>query len=91
MTRPGALAACVAAACGGGVTPAALETRLQALRQELYAGQQALALLEQRRASLTETLLRISGAVQVLEELLASPQEEDVCQTPSAASPTTLP
>ncbi len=48
-----------------------LERRLQSLRQEYEAGQKMLADLEARQASLRETLLRISGAIQVLEEELA--------------------
>lgn len=48
-----------------------LEKRLQALNKEYEAGQKALANLEAQKASLRETLLRISGAIQVLEEELA--------------------
>jgi len=48
-----------------------LEERLVSLKSELEAGERVLADLEARRASLTKTLLRISGAVQVLEEELA--------------------
>ena len=72
------------------MTRAALDTRLAALRQELVAGQQELAQVHERRAFLTETLLRISGAVQVLEELLAAPapsettEESTVCPNRSA-------
>ncbi len=51
-----------------------IEARLEALRGELEAGQAELQKLDERRASLHATMLRISGAVQVLEELLA---EED--------------
>jgi predicted nuclease with TOPRIM domain len=46
--------------------------RLQQLKAELETGQKMLAELEQRRVNLEQTLLRISGAVQVLEELLAA-------------------
>jgi hypothetical protein len=45
------------------------KARLQLLRGEFEAGQQQLAQLDLQRAQLTETLLRISGAIQVLEEL----------------------
>lgn len=48
-----------------------LEQRLQELKAEFEAGQKMLAELEARQASLRETLLRISGAIQVLEEELA--------------------
>jgi predicted nuclease with TOPRIM domain len=49
-----------------------LEQRLQALKAEFETGQKMLADLEARQAQLRETLLRISGAIQVLEELLAA-------------------
>ena len=48
-----------------------LEQRLQALKSEFDAGQKMLAELEARQVNLRETLLRISGAIQVLEEELA--------------------
>jgi predicted nuclease with TOPRIM domain len=48
-----------------------LEHRLQELKSEYEAGQKMLADLEVRQAQLRETLLRISGAIQVLEEMLA--------------------
>ena len=48
-----------------------LEERLAALRAEYESGQKMLADLDQRAAVLRETVLRISGAIQVLEELLA--------------------
>lgn len=48
-----------------------LEQRLQTLRSEFALGQQKLAELEAQEANLRQTLLRISGAIQVLEELLA--------------------
>ena len=47
-----------------------LEQRLKTLRAEFETGQKSLADLESRQASLRETLLRISGAIQVLEEEL---------------------
>lgn len=47
--------------------------RLTGLRSEYTAGQQMLADLEARQAELRQTLLRISGAIQVLEELLDDP------------------
>ena len=48
-----------------------LEERLQSLKSEFTVGQQRLADLEAQAANLRNTLLRISGAVQVLEEMLA--------------------
>ena len=47
-----------------------LQQRLQALKREYESGQQMLVDLEKRQAELQQTLLRISGAIQVLEELL---------------------
>lgn len=55
-----------------------LEARRAVLQQEFEAGQRVLADLTQRRNNLEQTLLRISGAIQVLDELLtpeAAPQE----------------
>jgi prefoldin subunit 5 len=52
--------------------PQRLEQRLKALRQELETGQKMLADLEARRLELQQTILRISGAIQVLEELLTA-------------------
>jgi chromosome segregation ATPase len=50
-----------------------LEERVSQLKAEQQKGQQMLAELENRQAELRQTLLRISGAIQVLEELLAGP------------------
>ena len=48
-----------------------LEGRLAALKEEYQAGQKMLADLDRQREQLNATLLRISGAIQVLEEELA--------------------
>jgi len=48
-----------------------IEARLAELRKEHEAGRRMLAELEARQMELQETLLRIGGAAQVLEELLA--------------------
>jgi hypothetical protein len=47
-----------------------LSRRLEALRAELKTGQEMEAELEGRLGQLRATLLRISGAIEVLEELL---------------------
>lgn len=49
-----------------------MELRLDELKHEYEAGQKMLADLEQKRMSLEQTMLRISGAIQVLEEMLAT-------------------
>jgi hypothetical protein len=48
-----------------------INQRLQELRAELESGRSMLADLEEQKAVLKNTMLRISGAIQVLEELLA--------------------
>jgi prefoldin subunit 5 len=55
----------------------AMNDRLVQLKHELERGQQQMTLLEQRRQELRDTILRISGAIQVLEELQASSQLHD--------------
>jgi hypothetical protein len=47
-----------------------LQARLEILKREDRAGQARLREVEQQLTTLRETLLRISGAIQVLEELL---------------------
>lgn len=47
-----------------------LEKRLNELRSEFESGQKALAELETKQMNMRNTLLRISGAIQVLEEEL---------------------
>jgi uncharacterized coiled-coil protein SlyX len=62
-----------------------LEQRLKELKNEFETGQKTLAELEARQANLRNTLLRISGAIQVLEEELAkenSPNGQDVKEKP---------
>jgi chromosome segregation ATPase len=52
-----------------------LEQRLKSLKAEFEAGQKMLADLEAQQANLRDTLLRISGAIQVLEEELNNASE----------------
>jgi uncharacterized protein (DUF3084 family) len=57
-----------------------VEDRLQQLKNEFQKGQQELARLDRQRQELRDTMLRISGAIRVLEELTAQnsqPAAED--------------
>ncbi len=51
-----------------------IETRLEELRAELNKGQRHLEQIEHQRQEVHDTLLRISGAILVLEELLKPAQ-----------------
>lgn len=51
--------------------------RLKQLKHEHQLGKKTLDDLETKQFSLRETLLRISGAIQVLEELLDDPEQPD--------------
>ncbi len=53
-----------------------LQSRLDSLKREFETGQARLRELEMQQMNLRETLLRISGAIQVLEELLAAQKTE---------------
>jgi hypothetical protein len=55
------------------VDEATLKARLAKLREEYESGMQALSDIQRRQDDLRATLLRISGAIQVLEELLGEP------------------
>jgi len=64
---------------------AGVERRLGELRSESEAGRRMLAELDARRAELQQTLLRIGGAVQVLEELLDAAGERPGAGDPDGA------
>jgi hypothetical protein len=49
-----------------------VQARLAELKQEYLSGQDQLRELAQQEAALRETMLRISGAIQVLEELVSA-------------------
>ena len=51
-----------------------LQMRLEELKREFQAGQARLKDMEEQETRLRETLLRISGAIQVIEEELAKTQ-----------------
>jgi len=58
-----------------------IEERLTELRAELEAGRRMLGDVEARRAELKTTLVRISGAIQVLEELSDRRADADAALT----------
>jgi predicted nuclease with TOPRIM domain len=59
-----------------------IKNRIESLRAEYRSGQEILAELEARQAGLKRTLTRISGAIQVLEELL----QENVSAAPTESA-----
>ena len=48
-----------------------IQSRIEALRKEMEVGQARMQELERQVGQLRDTMLRISGAIQVLEELQA--------------------
>jgi hypothetical protein len=63
-----------------------LRTRLKFLKQEFVSGEEQLGDLVRRETALRETLLRISGAIQVLQELIEA-QDRGVEHEPSTSAP----
>jgi len=57
-----------------------LEQRLSELKAEYETGQKMLAELEAKQTNLQQTLLRISGAVQVLEEMLSAAPDSEIAE-----------
>ena len=55
-----------------------MNDRLQQLRAELEKGRRRMHVLDHEREQVRETMLRISGAIQVLEELM---EQEDHAST----------
>lgn len=51
------------------------EERLKTLRSEYEAGQKMLSELDQKRQKLAETVTRIEGAMQILQELIAEEEQ----------------
>jgi predicted nucleic acid-binding Zn-ribbon protein len=60
-----------------------LQRRLEELKKEFGTGQARAVELEKQQATLHQALLRISGAIQVLEEELKA-QPQDAAQNASA-------
>ena len=53
----------------------AISKRIMALKSEFESGQNVMAELEGKQARLREQMLRINGAIQVLEELLSESED----------------
>jgi len=62
-----------------------IEVRLEELKKEFEIGQARMEETERQQAILRETLLRISGAIQVLEEMIA-PTESAASKAEQPAS-----
>jgi len=54
-----------------------IEARIKELKAEFEEGKKMLEQLDMKRASLGQTVLRISGAIQALEELLPEEAENE--------------
>jgi len=62
-----------------------MNERLAQLRMELEKGQQRLHMIDRERQEVRDTMLRISGAIRVLEELLEHGANQPVAvETPLA-------
>ena len=57
-----------------------LEKRLAELKAEFESGHKVMAELDTKQANLRDTLLRISGAIQILEEEIEKIIEEEKTQ-----------
>ncbi len=64
-----------------------MKERLGELRSEYEKGNRELAMLDQRRQEVRATMLRISGAIQVLEELIAMESGRTPDGVPAQACP----
>jgi hypothetical protein len=65
-----------------------IKQRIESLRAEYRAGEEILAEMEGRQASLKITLTRISGAIQVLEELLQGSNSDAETTKPAESAKT---
>lgn len=63
-----------------------LQNRLNQLKSEFEAGQKMMADLESKQANLRDTLLRISGAIQILEEELGKTAESEEARSWASAT-----
>ena len=69
---------------------AAVQARLQALHLEYSSGNAKARELERQQAQLNEVMLRISGAIQVLEETLAEVDGTGSTAADASATPGAL-
>ncbi|MEM9903558.1 MAG: hypothetical protein AAF921_00845 [Cyanobacteria bacterium P01_D01_bin.44] len=67
-----------------------LQQRLQKLKVEFESGQKVLAELEAKHTNVQNTLLRIQGAIQVLEEELAKAHEDEPSVSTNALDAKTI-
>jgi hypothetical protein len=67
-----------------------IEQRLKELRAEFESGQRMMDELEIKKVNLRDTLLRISGAIQVLEELIRSESSAGEMPVKSVQNPENL-
>jgi predicted nuclease with TOPRIM domain len=58
-----------------------IQTRLEELKKEFETGQNRLRELEAEMAYVRETMLRISGAIQVLEQMLQDSEQSAEAET----------
>lgn len=68
-----------------------MEKRLNELKNELAAGENMLAELHAKQSSLQQTMLRISGAIQVLQEMLGPTAEPTPAARDATRGPSTPP
>ena len=67
-----------------------LQVRLEELKKEYETGQARLRELEAETAYVRETMLRISGAIQVIQEVLDQPDEQESVESFSTQSEPTV-
>ncbi len=63
-----------------------IQTRIAELRKEYKKGDERVSTLEQELLSIQQSMLRINGAIQVLEELLALANESSTTQQHEAST-----
>jgi prefoldin subunit 5 len=63
-----------------------MQLRLEELKKEFEIGQSTLRDLDNQQAYLRETMLRISGAIQILEETLKRDEGQEKARSAAASS-----